>query len=286
MRALRRALIPLAWACFFVVLGSYLGALHPVGDTLAIAAPLAAPLGVFAGMATQGGIRIFLVLCCLSGGLHWSLQLRQNSGPPGDYIVYQKNVWAPNDDLVMLADEIISQNPDFVTLQEVADNRHQLLEILKTALPHVQLCPFEGWSGVAVLSKHPFVEDSPYCSTVRGMAAARAITPEGEVWIASAHLWWPYPFEQSAKLDPILPRIRLMEGPVIIGGDFNMFPGTRITREIAQASGSKELRPAFPTMRLAGLGLPIDHILAPSGRVERRPLAGSDHYGLVAHVDF
>ncbi|KMW59723.1 AP endonuclease family 1 domain protein [Candidatus Rhodobacter oscarellae] len=172
-----------------------------------------------------------------------------------------------------------------VTFQELSDRNKAILELLAKTYPHVHICDFSRWSDLAVLSRHPMRTGSQQCSPRRGLAAAQVETDGGPIWVASIHLPWPYPYDQAARLRLIEPMLAKMDGPVVIGADLNMFPVTRPSRRIAQVSGTRELRPLRPTLFMRGrLPMFIDHVYAASGRVERRPLLGSDHYGLVGHV--
>ncbi len=75
---------------------------------------------------------------------------------------------------------------------------------------------------------------------------------------------------------------------MILGGDFNMQPGTRVERVVRDATRTTALRPAFTTYHIGPNRVPvsIDQVLARCGTVERRPKLGSDHHGLLAHVGF
>ncbi len=270
-----------------VLIGSFLGAWHPLGDSLAV---IRIPVAVF-GLVLFLRPKVWRKLLwvpCLSVfvlGLH-ALDRVADTGGPGPYTLYQKNMLFSNTQQIALAQNIKDSSADFVTLQEVVSDNQDILEILRAAYPFQHVCNLNGWSGIAVLSKHPILDAR--CSEWRAFAAALVNTPDGPVWVVGLHLFWPFPKWQSPQLDRVLPKLSALKGPVILGGDFNMQPGTRVERVVRNATRSTALRPVFTTLNVGRTGIPvsIDQILAPCGKVERRPKLGSDHHGLLGHVGF
>ncbi|MBL4557021.1 MAG: endonuclease/exonuclease/phosphatase family protein [Rhodobacteraceae bacterium] len=92
-------------------------------------------------------------------------------GRPGPITVYQRNLWFANPDLAAIAAEIRHRDPDIVLLQEVSDHTVGLLDTLRADWPAQTFCRFSGWSGIAVLSRHPMIAGSAQCSDWRGLAA-------------------------------------------------------------------------------------------------------------------
>lgn len=112
-------------------------------------------------------------------------------------------------------------------------------------------------------------------------------TPDGPVWVVSLHLHWPYPMGQAAQVRALLPELAALKGPVVLGGDFNMVPWSHSIRAIAAATNTRRIGAVQYTLPLKGLyTLPIDHLLVPqtpqAASTEKRPLLGSDHYGVLA----
>jgi len=285
-----RILRALAWVSFVVCAGVLLagfgGALHPVADTLALlripaaagclilAALLARPRAfVWAGVGGSASVLIVLGAA------------RIMAGPEGQGItIYQKNLWAGNVANRALIADIRDIGADLVMLQEVSERNFPLLAVLEEDYPHQQFCRFSAWSGMAVLSRFPATEDG-ICSEGRGMAGLRVEGPEGPFWALSIHLHWPWPHGQARQVEQMLPQIEGLQGPVVIGGDFNMVPWGYSVRRIAQATGTAQVGQRLPTIFPRGVPLPIDMVFAPGpGQVERRPLFGSDHHGVVARI--
>lgn len=280
----RIALSSLALACLAAVTFAHLGALHPAGDTVATVAPVLALFGLAAAAMLWGRLGQGLA-CVFALWLAWQgWALLAPTGPAGGFAVYQKNLWYRNAQLNALAADIMASEADVVTLQEVSDRNASLLDRLARTYPHRHLCDNSRWSDIVILSRHPFVAGTARCSRTRALALVRVQAPQGPVWVASLHLSWPYPYDQAERLRQIEPLLASMQGPAVVGGDLNMFPATRVSRQVARLTGTRELRPLRPTLWLRGLPMLIDHVYARGGTVERRPLLGSDHFGLLGRV--
>ncbi|OZA17850.1 MAG: hypothetical protein B7Y02_02175 [Rhodobacterales bacterium 17-64-5] len=269
--------------------GGYLGWLHPAGDSLAVGRGIAsAMVFVSAMLAISAGMRLAafgaILLAAITGT---SVALAYIwPGPPGSITLYQKNLRFDNADLAGMEADIRAANPMVVTLQEVSEANQTLLAALQDQWPHQQVCPFGGVGGPAVVSQLPAVPGATVCAP--GLAAMQVVYQDTPIWIVSVHLHWPWPYDQArhaAELEPVLAGL---EGPVLLGGDFNMVRWGRSVERLAAVAG---VRPAGP-MQGSYLGfapwltLPIDHVFAPrGGRVTYRPLLGSDHLGIFAVLE-
>ncbi|GGH26313.1 Uncharacterized conserved protein YafD, endonuclease/exonuclease/phosphatase (EEP) superfamily [Cribrihabitans marinus] len=269
-----------------LVAASYGGALHPAGDSLAVfRLPMAAMLAL-AVIWTDWPRRLRWPVAgaCLVilGAMVWAKTARPEPGP---VTVYQKNLWFGLRNVEPLARDILARAPDVVTLQEVSSRNRALMDRLRAAYPHRVFCPFTSWAGVAVLSRHPV--RARHCEEGQGLAALQLDMPQGPVWAVSLHLHWPWPHGQGPQRDRLLQVIAGLEGPVVIGGDFNMVPWGYSVRAIAAAGGARRTRPVSPTFTIHDRDVPllIDHVLAPrGGAAERLPRLGSDHYGVLGRV--
>lgn len=285
-RNLAGALVTLA---IIVLAGGYLGRLHPLGDSLAVIRSFAVvAVLVTAVLANMAGMNfasfaasLFAMICGLQ-----LLLAYQIPGPPGRIAVYQKNMYARNSDLAGLEADIRAAAPKVLTLQEVTEANAVLLDNLKDVYPSQHYCPSDGVGGEAVASPLPMVPETGFCAP--GMAAMQVTDEDKRFWIVSIHLRWPWPHPQSAHVRTLLPVLAKLEGPVIIGGDFNMVSWSHAMRAIGDVSRTVTAGPTLGSY--VGFDpfhwLPIDHVLAPSGgRVRLRPLFGSDHMGLLAGVE-
>ena len=286
---------------FFAGLGlivlalSYLGRWLVFGDSLAVGR-LHLLIGglllvvVFALKGAKWWARIVglaVVLATLHTGWIWyGIQ-----GPEGSFSLYQKNLLFINADHPAVISDIESSGAVVVTLQEVHERNLPILVALKGTYPYQLMCPFSGVGGVAILSKIPYVGGSPTCGDKDGFATAQIVVAQkGPVWIASVHMHWPWPYGQRDQLTKVLERLEKLSGPVLVGGDFNMQPWGSSVMQVAAAARAGRLGGYWSTFpELTGaIPLMIDQIMVPkgaTGRVERRPLAGSDHYGLLAKIN-
>lgn len=199
---------------------------------------------------------------------------------------YQKNMLWNMSAEQLLADDILAQYPDTVSLQEVSTDNRRILEMLSGAYPSRKFCYFKGIGGVAVLSRWPKVRGSGRCLAGQGVSAIQVRMPEGPVWVMSVHLEVPGSGVQTRMVRDLGPELAAMAGPKIIGGDFNAFPESGSVLDLARAANVQRIGQAFGTYPLGGfLGLPIDHVLATGGQgtILRMPFLGSDHFGVVAY---
>jgi endonuclease/exonuclease/phosphatase (EEP) superfamily protein YafD len=271
----------------------YSGAWLPLGDSLAIFRPqLAICLALTAlfllhHQAWKTGL-VALVLAASTFGPVLGGFLTADVAVSGPYTLYQKNLRRKAWPRYSLADEIVAAGADFVTLQEVSDhNLHFMAKVFRT-YPYKVICDISQARGVAVLSRFRMVAGSAECADTDGLALMKVILPDGQpLWLVSLHLHWPYPFGQAVQADRVAARLRLLEGPVVLAGDFNMVPWGQSVVQIAAAARVHRLGPYRFSFTKFGLlaPLPIDHVFLPDGATggtELRPTLGSDHYGIFA----
>lgn len=273
-----------------IVLGGYAGAAHPIGDSLAVfrleaAAALLAG-SVVLGLMGSGRVAIVGIAVGLiaAGPILWAMRA---GGPGTALVLYQKNLLYSNRQQAEVVADIRAVGPDIVTLQELSAPNEQIAEALLDDLPHQAICPFEAVGALAILSRWPIEEVRCDPVAYRGLAAARIATPEGPVWVASVHLHWPWPHRQPGQVSRIVPQLAMLDGPVVMAGDFNMVSWSSAVRRMSGAVEGTVLGPSMVTRLGNGLRLRIDHVVAPTGAagtVERRGLIGSDHYGVVARI--
>jgi len=290
MKGIARAAIAVLCAA---LVASFAGALHPLGDSLAVFRTGIAALGlVMLPLARPGrGAAVAIVAVCLAGlatvGWHKLPRGVAVAGPgtgAGALTLYQKNMHYRDADIAALARDIRAMAPDIVTLQEVSVENEALLDLLWDVYPAQHLCRYTSDSGLAVLTRHS-VTGSPVCGQAVGLAGLRVMTAQGPVWALSVHLAHPWPGRQRAQLDRLGPELRALAGPRVIGGDFNMVPWSHALRRVARQSGTRRADPARTSFRLGPVPLSIDHVLAPGGGwADPRPRLGSDHAGILARV--
>ena len=271
------------------LLGGYAGALHPAGDSLAAFRPVLAGvvLALSLPIAIWGprGFALLAVALALAALAHpaW---LRVVPRAAGGVAVYSKNLFHGNDDVAGLVWEIDAMRPDLVLLQEVTAANEAVLDLLSASYPTRHRCADRPIGDTAVLSRWPAIEGTAHCA--HGAAIVRVAAPEGPLWVVSLHLRWPWPRAQAAHAAAIEEALAELDGPAVVGGDFNMLPWGHSVQRLADAVGGAPVRPAPGTRTLAGvLPLAIDHVIATGRRPgvsQRRPPIGSDHHGVLARV--
>lgn len=293
-RSLVRRLLVVAAALVAAALAAgFLGALHPAGDSFAVFRGSLSGLGlVIAAAVSLAAPRRWALAAALVPALslgtllpHWV----QGAPVQGGITLYQKNLHYQTRDVSLIAADILAEIPDVVTLQELHRNNARILGDLHGAYPWQVVCHFPRHPGqVALLSRHPF-RDGGACSETPGMAHAVVETPDGPVSVASIHFHWPWPAgTQPGQARRLLPEIAALEGPVVIGGDFNMVRWSATLRRIARAADAQFVGRAAMSYAFAPgpfSGVSIDHVLGPQGgTTEFRPPLGSDHRGVLARV--
>jgi len=155
-----------------------------------------------------------------------------------------------------------------------------VLALTATILRPPSRCPWQGWNGIAILSRWPFPDAEPRCSPDRSLMAMRVDRPAGSFWAVGVHLQQPWPDVQWQHLTEGLSVLHDLDGGAIVAGDFNTVPWSAAALEIGARTRTRLIGPPRATFRLFGVPLPLDQIWAQSGRVELAPALGSDHLGV------
>lgn len=265
------------------VFAGFAGPVHPAFDSISLLRlPLAALCLCLLVFPMRRRLRLLLLTAAVAG-LVTTVPLFLGGKTPSDLRVYSKNLWYRNGNLPAIADDIRASDADVVMLQEVSRNNRFLMRALADDYPHQHLCAFSGWSGLAVLSRTPILDTA--CSDGRSAAAAQIALADGPVWAVSVHLTWPFPYSNAAAAQRAVDLIAGLDGPVVMGGDFNIFPWAGSVARLQAAAGLAPAQPIRPTYDLQGIPLLLDHVHAPGGgSASYRPLLGSDHLGVLADV--
>lgn len=285
-----------AWILAIVILLGGSGRIFAVGDSVAIFRPVASALLFFFGVglwvlrARRTAVLSFVVAAAGAVTIAPGF-LKFQSGCTGACLkVYQKNLLSEAWPRYTLADDIINSGAEIVTLQEVSAHNRQFMANLFAHYTAEVSCNFRPAQEVAVLTTLPVVDETAFCLPDVGLAGFQLIAPNGQkVWALSIHLEWPFPLDQAGQSAVIADHIATLDGPVLIGGDFNMVPWGGSVHRIKQAAGNKYLgvyRNTYNTGQV-WLPLPIDIVLVPqqaTGRIEYRDHLGSDHMGVLAQI--
>lgn len=280
--------------------GSYLGVVHPVGDSIAVFRPFLA-YGVAGAGAVALLVRLWVacVVCgvtALASVVHiasYGTLFTPSPITAPDAVVYTKNLGALRTDQAALTEDIALSEADIVVLQEVTAATLAALPQLLPDHPYRHICAFSDWIAMVVASRWPVSEGG--CTPERSLAYAVVTAPIGPIWVASVHQVWPYPYDQAVLLPDILAAVPDTPMRQIIAGDFNMAPWGHSVRAIMEAGGTQRIASSLPTievpmpgpLRRFGYDVPltIDHVLTDGqGVAIRRARLGSDHYGIVARI--
>lgn len=275
--------------CVAGLAASFAGALHGAADSLAV---IRLPMALLAALCVPGlparwrigggglaGIAALTVVVP-----HLAVGQAHGSGPSA-VTLYQKNTLYTLADPGPLIADIRASGTQIVTFQEVlATSRGRLLGPLADILPGQHWCASEPVGGTAVLTALPVIPGSKGCSP--GMAWLQVQTEQaGPVWVVAIHLKWPWPHRQPSHARQMRKVLERLDGPVILAGDFNAVPAMAVSRGLSGAVGARPARPAQVSFHLRGLPFTIDHVFGPrGGMLERRPMLGSDHFGLLARL--
>lgn len=281
----------------------FAGRFHGLGDSVSLFRPFAVPaLALFSVLLLLTGPRRLSVaglMIAVGGGVTLVPPAPASIAPEGArvYGIYQKNLLFRLPATAPVADDILSSGADFVTLQELHRRNRPILDALRGTYPHQHFCPFAAVGGIAVLSRYPGIEDQTICVEGAGLAGMQVSTPDGPLWLVSLHLHWPYPYGQARQVEDLLPVLESLDGPVVLGGDFNMVAWSHSVRAIARATKTENAGRVGGTLALSYIvdgenilqgmpGLPIDHVLVPQDAAkisaERLARLGSDHHGVWA----
>ena len=230
--------------------------------------------------------RQFLLGASLCGIAILTAAVFQSSGAgePGSVRVYTKNLWYANREANLVVADLLKMKPDIVFLQEVSSNNTSIMQEMESELPFQALCPWQGWNGMAILSRWPLSDTEPLCSPKRSLMTVRIESPDGPFWAVGVHLQQPWPDVQWQHLEQALPILQNLDGSAIVAGDFNTVPWSAAARTIGSLTGTSPVRPQSATFRIWGIPLPLDQVWARDGRAQTRPKLGSDHLGVLADV--
>ncbi len=276
----------LAGLAALLLIFGLLGHLHPMFDAIAIGRWVAiyALLGLLFLRAVIDRRFGLAVLPFIAFVIVMALPHLGPDEKRGPVRVYTKNLLYFNTDMAPIVADIRVSDPDVVVLQEVSTKNKDVLTDLGVHYPHLAICPWQGWNGMAILSRWPLEEGSRRCSPDRALMAVKVKGATGNFWMVGAHLQHPWPDIQWPLLQASLHVLRNLDGPAVVAGDFNTVYWTAAARKVGHLTRTRAIRTKRPTFFLWNVGLHLDQVWASGGRAHVRPRFGSDHRGIVADV--
>lgn len=209
------------------------------------------------------------------------------------------NVHTSNTDHAAVVESINTYNPDFVIVQEVNERWMEVLETLVHHYPYFVGHPREDNFGIALLSKHPFIDAEVITiGSIRLPSILARFDVLGDrFFLLGTHALPPVSSEyarlRNEHLAAIPEIVTALDAPTLLLGDLNVSPWSSHFRQLIRDSGlldgsqGRGVQPTWPT-HLVPLLIPIDHCLhSPGIDVLDKTVGthvGSDHYPVV--VDF
>ncbi len=199
------------------------------------------------------------------------------------------NLFFRNDDLDALENEILRLDADIISLVEFTEDKRPLLDRLKSRYPHQAECSTVWECHLAIFSKFPLTSVEAKSRWVGPpFISAQVGGPLQGLTVYGVHTTrFPHSRAQLAQVTALVQSMESISGKLLVMGDFNATPYSRVTATLAEGLGLDRLTslPTWPsTVELPQLA--IDHIFASKGT---RVLAaqqigyasGSDHYPIV-----
>jgi endonuclease/exonuclease/phosphatase (EEP) superfamily protein YafD len=220
----------------------------------------------------------------------WPLAQAQAATPALRFVTFNQH--ARNDNARAIGDWLERSGTDIVALQELRSLR--AVQSLAAALPSYPYRQSQHgrWADVTVFSRWP-VLDAQSIELAPGGAPALQLLVDWQgqpVTVVAVHLHWPIGANnvrlRNAELQALAERARRTQGPLLIGGDFNItrwspvFEAAFAEAPLAECARGQGLVSSWPSF-FAPAAIRIDHCLAsPHWRVlhaESGPALGSDH---------
>lgn len=240
-----------------------------------------------------------VIAATVVGYTGWRSQPAQAAA--GDFRFITFNRYMGNDDLVTVSAWLQQSRADVIALQEVDSiELTQQLAALLPGYPHVYARSSAAY-GAVILSRWPIIRSETIELIPGGARVAKSVIDwQGrEITVMAAHLHWPMGKENTRRRDAELQQLaqvaRQSEGPMLIGGDFNVTPWSSVFRAAVAASGLQDcargqgLATTWPAW-FTPLAIRIDHCLASNDwrvvNLARGPALGSDHYAMVNDLEF
>ncbi len=158
----------------------------------------------------------------LSGTLLTKRLIEADTNKP-IYSLLHFNLFWINEYREQVIDNIISLDPDLISLSEAATRWTLEIKRLDQKWPYLLHCPEWGKrGGIRFYSKWPLKISNQYCGPYGSFAKTEVTAPDGtEFTSGSIHLRWPWPASGPKQLNSIIPELEKIGDDAIFAGDFN-----------------------------------------------------------------
>jgi endonuclease/exonuclease/phosphatase (EEP) superfamily protein YafD len=285
------------------LIGGRLGHLYPVFDVFAqfgmqfMAMALAFSLALLMPRYKAiFGVALTCALLAAYGAWPHLVSSQLQNGPfqlaPGERTlrIAHFNTLERNKSNAAVAAEILRLDPDVADLVEMSDDKKlAILPVLKTKYPYIFDCAGITYCDMAIASKYPIASadgngtwiGAPYVRVTLGGDMAG-------ITVVGVHTTrFPHSRSQLRQVRELSKRLENYPGDMIVMGDFNATPFSRVTTAFEDSANLMRLTelPTWPTY----IDLPqlaIDHIFASKsfrvvGNQQIGEAAGSDHFPIL-----
>ena len=187
------------------------------------------------------------------------------------YSLLHFNLFWINKHRQKVIDNIISLDPELISLSETATRWSQEIKRLDQKWPYMLHCPEWGKrGGIRFYSKWPLKKSDQYCGPYGSFAKTEVMAPDGtEFTSGSIHLRWPWPASGPKQLSEIIPELEKIGDDAIFAGDFNATTWSWSLKRFASAAKMNIVPGVGPTWMIEELplqftwlvGLPIDNVM-------------------------
>ncbi len=246
------------------------------------------------------GVVLFIMMCVAYGAwpIYFSGEVTKGPFPmaAGEraFKVAHFNTFVLNHDLAATTKEIERLDADVITLIEFDDTKKSVLLSLQRTYPFQYDCNDERYCHMAILSKHPILAVSAKAHWVGPayISAKLGGVMQGLTVFGVHTTRFPRSRAQLKQINALVQLLQSQSDDLIVMGDFNATPFSRITTTLEQGTGLSRVThmPTWP----ATYGLPqlaIDHVfVSPKIRVladqQVGNPSGSDHFPIVMTLGY
>lgn len=236
--------------------------------------------------AAIAGLNLLMAL----PALYVAAEKAPDGGATLDIVTF--NVWGENPSPGRVEAMLRAHSADIVFLAEAGPAAADMLDRLKDVYPHQVDCVSRRYCHLALLSRHQFAEAEAVDRDESGPPHIVARLRDQNVTVYGVHLARPFGRGwQDGEIDKLIPRLRALDGPLLVMGDFNATPWSWALTRLARGAGLARhglLGASWPADGVLPPQLLIDHVLSSrdigSVAIGTGEEVGSDHLPVMARV--
>lgn len=214
--------------------------------------------------------------------------------------LFHSNVLSSNKDYQQVVENILTENPDIIGLQEVDNSWINHLMVIREHYPFAVEVPRPDNFGIALYSKFPITNSDVQSLGSLGLPSieAQVVVNNEPIYLLLTHPLPPVSQQhydaRNAQLKDVAKRIKEIDGAKIVLGDLNTTVWTSAYKTLEADTGLRNASKGFgiqftwPT-NIVPLMISIDHCLVTDNfaviDVSSKKLSGSDHASLVVELE-